>query len=68
MIQVICDACGKQLQDKFVDTVNIDFNSYAIEDEQWFTYGREFNLCVRCAHRVYDAIKEIIEEPREGSK
>ena len=68
MIQVICDVCGKQLQDKFVDTVNIDFNSYAIKDEQWFTYGREFNLCVQCAHRVYDAIKEVIEEPREGPK
>lgn len=68
MIQVICDVCGKQLQDKFVDCVNIDFNSYAIEYEQRFTYGREFNLCVPCAHRVYDAIKEIIEEPREGQK
>ena len=66
MIQVICDVCGKQLQDKFVDCVTIDFNSYAIEDEQWFTYGREFNLCVPCAHRVYDAIKEIVEEPRES--
>lgn len=68
MIQVICDVCGKQLQNKFVDCVNIDFNSYAIEDEQRFTYGREFNLCVPCAHRVYDAIKEIIEEPREEPK
>ena len=68
MIQVICDVCGKQLQNKFVDTVNIDFNSYAIEDEQRFTYGHELILCVPCAHRVYDAIKEIIEEPREGPK
>lgn len=68
MIQVICDVCGKQLHHKFVDCVNVDFNSYAIEDEQRFTYGREFNLCGPCAYRVYDAIKEIIEEPREGLK
>lgn len=63
MINIICDVCGKQLQDKFVDTVNIDFNSYAIKGAK-FEDNREFNLCVSCANKVYDAIREIVDQPR----
>lgn len=65
MIQVICDVCGKQLQDKFVDCVNIDFNSYAIEGAK-FEANSEFNLCVSCANKVYDAIREVVDQPREN--
>lgn len=63
MIKMYCDICGKELSDDCHDVVNIDFNSYAIEGAI-FEDNREFNLCVSCANKVYDAIRAVVDQPR----
>ena len=65
MIKVICDVCGKELQHKFIDVVNINFNSYAVDGAKFRDNG-EFNLCIPCANRIYDAIREVVDQPREN--
>ena len=62
MIKVICDVCGKELQHKFIDVVNVNFNSYAVDGAKF--QNQEFNLCIPCANKVYDAIRDVIDYPR----
>lgn len=57
MIKTTCDLCGKVLDKKCSDQVNLDFNAYGCTG---FSGPEEMQFCVPCADKVVEAIDALI--------
>lgn len=69
MIKVICDICGRVMEAKGENTINLDFNAYEsgmsrLKKLVGSQLDTEYNLCPVCAEKVYKFIKEEQEKER----
>ena len=66
MIKVICDGCGKVLDDKGKNVVNVNFNHYTLPKGRMKLIGdEEVNLCLACAEDVQKFIADMMAENRK---
>lgn len=56
MIRVNCDMCGCDI-DYEVNGVNVDFNHYGVVKFKSHENDMEFQLCDKCADKIYEYIK-----------
>ena len=70
MIKIICDTCGKVMEEHGEETINVDFNSYGIAEAKLYKLigskkDYEYNLCIGCAAKVHDLLADMKNKSME---